>query len=156
MTFHGLPWPSLIFYHLLRPLMNSTMSSPSPSFKSQIQVPYPSPESKSRIQSPKSRGKGMGLGLTLQSYWFHDYMIFIINVKFLKYQPTQPIKNINKTSYNYLSILNTALSIFYFRNVEHNYSRGHSARNSISLAGYYACDSNSTFLSASRRNSFMR
>jgi len=42
------------------------------------------------------------------------------------------------------------------RNVEHNYSRGHSARNSISLAGYYACDSNSTFLSASRRNSFLR
>ena len=42
------------------------------------------------------------------------------------------------------------------RHVEHTYSRGHSARNSISLAGYYACDSNSTFLSTSRRNSFLR
>lgn len=42
------------------------------------------------------------------------------------------------------------------RNVEHTYSRGQSARNSISLAGYYGCDSNSTFLSTSRRNSFLR
>jgi len=42
------------------------------------------------------------------------------------------------------------------RNVEHTYSRGQSARNSISLAGYYGCDSNSTFLSTSRRNSFIR
>ena len=45
---------------------------------------------------------------------------------------------------------------FTYRNVEHTYSRGQSARNSISLAGYYGCDSNSTFLSTSRRNSFLR
>ena len=44
--------------------------------------------------------------------------------------------------------------IMIIRNVEYNYSRGHSARNSISLAGYYACDS--TVLTASRRNSFFR
>ena len=44
--------------------------------------------------------------------------------------------------------------IIIIRNVEYNYSRGHSARNSISLAGYYACDS--TVLTASRRNSFFR
>jgi len=42
------------------------------------------------------------------------------------------------------------------RTVENNYSRGQSARNSISLAGYYACDSNITNLSNSRRNSFLR
>ena len=43
-----------------------------------------------------------------------------------------------------------------FRSVENNYSRGPSARNSISLAGYYACDSNITHLSNSRRSSFFR
>ncbi|XP_023322237.1 diuretic hormone receptor [Eurytemora carolleeae] len=42
------------------------------------------------------------------------------------------------------------------RSVENNYSRGPSARNSISLAGYYACDSNITHLSNSRRSSFFR